>query len=117
MSSPLDLWGRLDARGPSSSASAHPLWGCEGYRSIAGHPLVTVNLQYRGKVCMPQIEPDDIATLRRELADQLEAQPVREWSAPLLMAIIGILEANALQRQLSLRAREVRRRSRLHIVR
>ena len=30
--------------------------------------------------------------LRHQLADRLDGHPVREWSAPLLAAIIGVLD-------------------------
>lgn len=50
--------------------------------------------------------PGDLEDLRNRLADRLDDHPVREWSAPLLVAIIGILDANALSRELALSASE-----------
>lgn len=37
----------------------------------------------------------DIEALRHHLADQLDIHPVRTWSAPLLIAVNGLLDAHA----------------------
>lgn len=55
----------------------------------------------------------DIEQLRHTLADRLDAHPIKDWSAPLLLAIIGVLDASSLN--MVLEARESRR-SRLRMV-
>lgn len=45
-------------------------------------------------------------SLRHELADRLDMFPVSEWSAPLLLAVIGLLDAYGLSRQMARDAAE-----------
>lgn len=44
----------------------------------------------------PASRGPDIEALRHKLADRLDAHPVRTWSAPLLVAIIGALDAHTI---------------------
>ena len=52
----------------------------------------------------------DIESLRHELADRLDILPVEEWSTPLLLAVIGLLDAYALSRELARKAGKPRLR-------
>lgn len=55
----------------------------------------------------------DIEQLRHVLADRLDVHPMQEWSAPLLLAVIGLLDAQGLR--VALEAREAGK-SRLRVV-
>jgi hypothetical protein len=50
---------------------------------------------------MGQAAPD-LEYLRHRLADRIDDHPVREWSAPLLIAVIGLLDAQALAIEMAL---------------
>lgn len=52
----------------------------------------------------------DLEHLRHQLADRLDEHPVRDWSAPLLTAVIGLLDAHALAAEMALNTGETRLR-------
>ena len=55
----------------------------------------------------------DIEKLRHALADRIDAHPIEDWSAPLLLAMIGLLDAQGLS--VALQTREATK-GRLRVV-
>lgn len=60
---------------------------------------------------LDRILATDTEYLRSQLADLMEAHPPSEWSAPFLMALIGLFDAHLFGQ--SLKARELRRSLRI----
>lgn len=81
------------------------------HRSFAGHPAVAkFNSAFSPRGTSMRQTAHDIEYLRHRLADRLDEHPVREWSAPLLTAVIGLLDAHAISVEMALHSSKPRLR-------